>query len=157
MFTINTNYVIKMNRGEDVQFPLFINNGTKLNPIRYTFENNDGCEVYFYLIPIHGSYEDFILKKTYTTDNHIVTESHEAIITKRVNTNINANKDIVITLEEEDTKNLCPGHYKYLVRAKVLTDKINSKNLVNNNEYSVLQVTNKYDFYLIDDDINRSE
>ena len=158
MFTINTNKVIKMNRGDDVQFPLFLNNGTRSNPIRYEFEKDDGCEVYFYLLPVHGDYEDFVLKKTFSTSGIIITETEEgASSTKYVDTVINDNKDVVITLDSEDTVNLCPGQYIYVARARILTEKINSKNLLKNNEYTTLQITNKYNFYLLDDDINRAE
>ena len=48
MFTVNTNNVIKMNKGDDAQFPLFLNNGTRSNPIRYEFDPSDGCKIYFY-------------------------------------------------------------------------------------------------------------
>ena len=159
MFTVNTNWDIKMNKGDDVQFPLFINNGTRVNPIRYEFENYDGCEVYFYLIPIHGSFEDYYIKKIFNTDGTITTyyKGQEEPTVKYVDTIINKNKDVVITLDSEDTINLCPQQYIYVVRAKVLTDKINSPNIVKNDTYTTLQVTNRYDFYLLDDDINRAE
>lgn len=159
MFTINSNWVIKMNKGDMVQFPLYINNGTRVNPIRYEFEPNDGCEVIFYLLPVHGSFQNYILKKTYTSSGNITTQkiNDEEIITTEGNININEFKDMVITLDEGDTIDLCPGEYTYIIRAKVLTNKINSKNLVNTSEYTTLQVTNRYFFYLLDDDINRAE
>ena len=157
MFTINTDKTIKMNRGDDVQFPLFLNNGTRAKPIRYEFEPDDGCEIYFYLLPLHGSYEDYIIKKTYSTSGVIVTYiPGSEPTTKLVNSIINDYGDVVITLDSEDTVDLCPGQYVYVVRAKVLTEKINSTNIVKNSEYTELQVTNKYDFYLLDDDINRA-
>ena len=158
MFTVNTDRTIKMNRADDVQFPLFLNNGTRYAPIRYEFEQNDGCEVYFYILPIHGSLEDFILKKTFNTQGYILTEipGQETTI-EYVDTVINKNKDIVIVLNNEDTAFIEPGEYVYLARAKILTEKINSENIVKNSTYTTLQITNRYDFYLLDDDINRAE
>lgn len=158
MFTINTDRTIRMNRAEDAQFPLFINNGTRYNPIRYEFEPNDGCEIYFYIIPLHKPFEKFLLKKTFNTDGTITTEKpRRESISTHVDTIINDNKDVVILLKEDDTKDLDPGLYTYLVRAKVLTEKINSKNIVKDSTYITLQVTNRYDFYLLDDEANRAE
>lgn len=37
MLKIDTNGVIKYSRGDDVKFPLFLNQGTKTSPIRYSF------------------------------------------------------------------------------------------------------------------------
>lgn len=158
MFTINTDRCIKMNIGDDVQFPVFLNNGTRLNPIRYEFEENDGCEVYFYILPVHGCFENFYLKKTFKTDGTIITEKpdFETIITEN-NIVINDNKDVVVTLDSNDTINMCPSEYIYVIRAKILTEKINSKNIVKNKEYTDLQITNRYSFYLLDDNVNRAE
>jgi hypothetical protein len=49
MLKIDSNQVIKMSRGDDVKFPLFLNRGTLTAPVRYVFEENKGCEVYFYI------------------------------------------------------------------------------------------------------------
>lgn len=181
MFTVNSNMAIKMNRGDQVQFPLFINNGTRTNPIRYEFNEDDGCEVYFYLLPVNLSYEDCILKKTFKSSGEIVTwkkGNTEPVVTQ--STNINQYKDMVITLDAEDTIDLEPMQYTYVVRAKILTEKINSPNIVkptnhsatsnlvgygevgymtladSNEQYTTLQITNKYNFYLLDDDVIRA-
>ena len=157
MFTINTDRCIKMNIGDDVQFPLFLNNGTKINPIRYEFENNDGCEIYFYIIPVQGCFDNFLLKKTFNTDGTITTEKYnQPTSVSHVDSIINDNKDIVITLDSSDTLDMGAGEYIYLIRAKILTDKINSKNIVKNQTYTTLQITNRYYFYLLDDNINRT-
>lgn len=180
MFTVNSDMCIKMNKGDDVQFPLFVNNGTRLKPSRYVFTEDDGCEVYFYILPLHKSYNDFILKKTYKSSGEIITEKckSEEIETRQTSV-LNNNGDFVILLDSDDTADMIPGHYIYVVRAKVLTYKINSPNLVKSaipnrdsdvvdfgeadymtlgydSEYMTLQITNKYDFYLLDDDINRA-
>lgn len=165
MFTVNTNRVIKMNRGDDVQFPLFVNNGDRTHFNRYEFNKVisplDECEeIYFYILPLHCSYEQFLLKKTFSCNGTIVTEKpNTESVTTIGNDNINDNHDFVITLKESDTLSLCPGEYVYVVRAKVRTSKINSKNIITtgDNEFTTLQITNKYAFHLLDDEIVRAD
>lgn len=165
MFTINTNRVIKMNIGDDVQFPFFLNNGDRTHLNRYEFETVTDpfyeCEeIYFYIIPLHHDYRDFVLKKTFSCNGTIITEKpNKEPITTTGNDNINENKDIVITLKSNDTLPLCADEYNYMVRAKVRTSKINSKNIITtgDNEFTTIQVTNKYPFYLLDDDVVRAD
>ena len=38
MLKIDTNGVVKFSRGDDVKFPLFLNQGTRMDPIRYEFK-----------------------------------------------------------------------------------------------------------------------
>lgn len=185
MFTINTNGVIKMNKGDDAQFPLFLNIGTRMHPDRYVFKENDSCEVYFYLIPVNGDISNFIIKKTIntgyietTTDDdsgeqtttdygcQVITEFADGT-SETVNhaSVINGYGDVVIPFYSTDTlgnatrKALCSGEYWYVVRAKVAQSNIISKNpnLMNTgNEFVTLQVTNKNFFYLLDDGIVRA-
>jgi len=154
-----------MNRGDDVQFPLFLNNGDRVHLNRYEFykEYNPEAEceeIYFYIIPRHLSYEKAVLKKTFSCNGTITTEikGSEPVITT-ANDVINSNKDIVITLKSEDTLPLCADEYVYMVRAKIRTSKINSKNIITTgvNEFTTIQVTNKYPFYLLDDDTIRAD
>ena len=165
MFTVNTNRVIKMNIGDDVQFPFFLNNGDRTHLNRYEFyrEYNPDAEceeVYFYIIPLHCDYRDFVLKKTFSCNGTIITEkpNKDPVVTTD-NDNINSNQDIVITLKSNDTLDLCVGEYAYMIRAKVRTSKINSKNIITtgDNEFTTLQVTNKYAFHLLDDDVVRAD
>lgn len=154
-----------MNRGDDVQFPLFINIGDRRNWVRYEFESindpsRDMEEIYFYILPIHEDYENFILKKTFCCNGIIRTEKCDGSVDEIWGqNNINENKDFVIRLWEDDTSFICPGEYVYVVRAKVLTDKIRSKNIIKSGTslFTTLQVTNKYPFYLLDDDIIRAD
>lgn len=165
MFTINTNWAIKMNRGDEVQFPLFVNNGDRRNWVRYEFNREynpeEECEeIYFYIIPLHLDYDNFVLKKTFSCNGTITTEKpNEDTIISTNNNTLNENHDFVITLDENDTKSLCDNEYVYLVRAKVLTEKINSKNIITTgkNKFTTIQITNKYPFYLIDDEIIRAD
>ena len=43
MFKIDSNQTIKMSKGDDVKFPVFLNQGTKLTPLRYSIYENMGC------------------------------------------------------------------------------------------------------------------
>lgn len=160
MFTVNTNYDIKMSIGDAAQFPLFLNIGTRAAPISYKFEKNDGCEIYFYLIDPDNYKYDYDIKKTITTSGTIVTERfwEEEPIIETGKATINANNNLVIKLEPEDTENLMPKNYLYQVKAKVRCDKVDNSNLVIDpeDEYITLTVTNKYNFYLIDDKFNRA-
>ena len=165
MFTVNTNRVIKMNRGDDVQFPLFLNNGdrTHLNRYEFQIEYNPEAEceeIYFYVIPLHHSYQEAVLQKTISCNGTITTYIYgKEVDSTTDNDVINDNKDIVISLKGEDTVPLCADEYVYMVRAKVRTSKINSKNIITtgDNEFTTLQVTNKYPFHLLDDDTVRAD
>lgn len=165
MFTVNTNRAIKMNRGDDVQFPLFVNIGDRRNWVRYEFSpvidpTRECDEVYFFILPLHCGFEDYVLKKTFSCNGTIITskpnENDDIVIGQQ---NINANKDMVIRLWESDTLSICPGEYVYAVRAKILTSRILSKNIITtgDNLYTTLTITNKYPFYLLDDDIIRAD
>lgn len=159
MFTVNTDMSIKMNRGDDAQFPVFVNNGTRVYPERYKFEYNDGTEICFYILPVNGSFNDFILKKTFKSDGQVITEikDKEPITTVNI-TNINSSNDYVIQLLNSDTADIYPMEYRYVIRAKLLVSKIKDENILKreDNKYITIQITNKYPFFLLDDDINRA-
>lgn len=104
MFRIGNNGVITMHRGDDISFPLFLNKGTEYAPIRYEFNVGDGCEVYFYIMLPHTTFDNALVKKTFTTET---------------GENINENKDMIISLDSSDTMNLYQREYFYEVRVKV--------------------------------------
>ena len=165
MFTVNSNNVIKMNKGDDVQFPIFVNNGDRTHLLRYEFDieyNFDApCEeVYFYIIPLHLDYEQFVLKKTFSCNGTITTQFRTGELSVTTGNQIlNKNHDIVISLASDDTSNLCADEYNYMIRAKLKSSKINSKNIITTgiNEFMTIQISNKYPFYLLDDDTLRAD
>jgi len=174
MLKIDSNQCIKMSRGDDVKFPLFINKGTVNEPIRYAFEEGQGCEVYFYIFdyndieehpwdkidsysynPDTSTVEEPILVKVFTDDGIIKTiingEEQEEISGIE---NINENGDMVIWLFNNDTKNIPQGSYIYQVKAKIINSDINpvedsEGNVVYNYVYNT--VTNRLPIYIIDD------
>lgn len=140
MFSIDNNQNIKISKGDDVSFPLFVNraSGSTIesrikNPVRYVFEKNDGCEVYFYILRYNQRCEDVepIIIDTTTYDNFwydAVTEHYTG--------------DLKITLSSEVTKNLCEDEYLYVIKAKLKDGKINT-------------ITNRHKFIVVDDDYNQ--
>lgn len=84
------------------------------------------------------------MKKTFGTDGSVTTEfSNDKSSTTKVLNNIDDKGNITVTLTEEDTMKIFPGQYKYQIRVKV---KDSSGNLV------LKTVTNRKDFYVIEDD-----
>lgn len=134
---------IYLSRGDDFSFvsPVYVDD----SKTAYHFEANDGCMLFFYIfLPNSVNYE-FILKKTFQTDGDIVTEivdEYEPQVTTG-NTNINEFGNIIIRLTPEDTMSIRPGQYKYQIRVKVLNG---------DNELVLKTVTNRKDFYVIEDD-----
>lgn len=175
MLKIDSNQVIKMSRGDDVKFPLFLNRGTAAEPIRYAFKEGKGCEVYFYIWdysaiqqhpwdridrygydPNTSSEYEPILIKTFTDDGHIYTVlNHEEQDTYENMPNINSNGDMVIWLMHDDTKCIPQGSYIYQVKAKLIDldidpeiDDITGEKIYH---YVYNTVTNRLPIYIIDD------
>lgn len=175
MLKIDSNQVIKMSRGDDVKFPLFINKGTVDQPVRYVFTPNSGCEVYFYIFD-YGQIQrhpwDFIdddgynpntsseyipiLTKVYKDNGTIQTlyynQEQEEIT--GVN-NINENGDMMIWLFNNDTKNIPQGSYIYQIKAKVIDSDFEPEIDETTGEltyhYVYNTVTNRLPIYIIDD------
>lgn len=175
MLKIDSNQVIKMSRGDDVKFPLFLNRGTAAEPIRYSFEEGKGCEVYFYIWdysaiqqhpwdridrygydPNTSSEYEPILIKTFTDDGHIYTVlNHEEQDTYENMPNINSNGDMVIWLMHNDTKCIPQGSYIYQIKAKLIDldfepeiDDLTGEKIYH---YVYNTVTNRLPIYIIDD------
>lgn len=175
MLKIDSNQVIKMSRGDDVKFPLFLNRGTLTAPVRYAFEENKGCEVYFYIwdysdveehpwdhIDIYGYDPDTsneyqpILIKTFTDDGHIYTMLNgEEQDTYENMPNINENGDMMIWLMNNDTKNIPQGSYIYQIKVKVIDSDIEPEidEITGETVYHYIYntVTNRLPIYIIDD------
>ena len=84
------------------------------------------------------------MKKTFGTDGSVTTEfNNDKSSTTKILNNIDDKGNIIVRLTEEDTMKIFPGQYKYQIRVKV---KDSSGNLV------LKTVTNRKDFYVIEDD-----
>lgn len=142
MYRVDQHKNIYLSRGDDFSytFPVYVDN----SETAYKFEKNDGCMLFFYIfIPNSINYE-FVMKKTFGTDGSVITEfSNDKASTTKVINNIDDKENIIVTLTEEDTMKIFPGQYKYQIRVKV---KDSAGNLV------LKTVTNRKDFYVIEDD-----
>lgn len=97
MFQIAQDNSIRLSRGDSVVFSCFINAGNKISLRRY--ELREGDILYFALMEPNHSFEDAILKKTFTA-NDPKTESG----------------DTLIEIKPTDTENLLTGLYYYTVK-----------------------------------------
>lgn len=89
---------IRLSRGDTLDLPLEINQGTKLDPIRYELQPND--EVYFALMEPNQPWEFAIIKKKYTDKDFL-----EGLAS--------------LHFEPEDTMCLLPGLYYYQVKVRI--------------------------------------
>ena len=100
MIDISSNGVVTLTRGDYVEIPLFLNQGNKLYPIRYSLLKDDHMAfIQFFLMSVDQSFDDPILKKTYSMESPHTSQ-----------------RDLIIQLEPEDTVYLSPGKYYYSVR-----------------------------------------
>ena len=158
MFKIDSNQTIKMSKGDDVKFPVFLNQGTLLTPLRYPIYENMGCELYF-SIYYRNDFDNPILKKTFKDNGEIVTEKSNGY--KSVKTgvdNINDNNDFIVRFEPDDTNDLNEDSYVYQIKALIIDKDVEP---VENEEgqftytYIINTVTNRLPIYIIDDDYGR--
>ncbi len=158
MFKIDSNQTIKMSKGDDVKFPVFLNQGTSLTPLRYPIYENMGCELYF-SIYYRNDFDNPILKKTFKDNGEIVTEKSNGY--KSVKTgvdNINDNNDFIVRFEPDDTNDLNEDSYVYQIKALIIDKDVEP---VENEEgqftytYIINTVTNMLPIYIIDDNYGR--
>lgn len=175
MLKIDNNQCIKMSRGDDVKFPLFVNKGTSSSPIRYVFVPDCGCEVYFYIfdyknlqdhpwnkVDVNGynpnlsSSSEPILVKVFKDSGVIETELYGETISIIENApNINSNGDMMIWLRNEDTATIPQGSYIYQIKVKIIDydfePVIDENTGLTTYHYIYNTVTNKLPIYIIDD------
>ena len=131
MFKIDSNQTIKLTKGDDVKFPVFLDQGTPLTPLRYPIYENMGCELYFSIF-YKKDFDNPVLKKTFKDNGEIVTEKSNGDVYAKNGCTVNENNDFVITLEPEEDEN---GELIYT--------------------YIINTVTNRLPIYIIEDDYNR--
>lgn len=101
MANISVNGMVNIYRGDTFRFPLFINTGSKLDPVKYFLKEGD--QLYFVIAEPHQPFEEGVVRKSYTYED----QSEEG--------------DIIIELIPEDTENLTPGTYYIEVKIKLVT------------------------------------
>lgn len=92
MFAIYDNNLVDMNRGDSRSFPIFLNKGTILEPIRYVLQE-EADKLVFYLCKPQESFQEAVLTKEMTS------------------LDLDENGDAIIKFTPEDTLNLEPGVY----------------------------------------------
>ena len=99
MMTIGRDGSIQICRGDSFFVPLFINEGTDLQPIRY--EMQEGDKVYVGVTEPNQPFENAIIKKVYNYDDEKTEYG-----------------DLLLVFDVEDTEHLLQGQYYYSVKIK---------------------------------------
>ena len=108
MLDINrTNGIISLVRGDNATFPLFINTGTSLEPVRFDLRYNPGSELYLGVCQPNERFEDAIIRKKYTGADLF---------------NFNSNGDLMVEFTTEDTEYLLPGVYYYEIKLREVSN-----------------------------------
>lgn len=100
MLEISNNGIISINRGDYAEFPLFINQGNKMYPIRYSLirDRKNNSNVLFTVRSYNQTLQNASIRKTYN-----------------LNSPHSDQRDLIIVLKPEDTINLMPGKYFYSI------------------------------------------
>lgn len=131
MVQIDNSQTIRMSLGDDVSFPLFVNVGSKLSPIRYEFKVGSEDLIYFYILYPNDLWEDAL----------------ETLEFDCVEDNINENGDIIITIPSDITERLGEGKFEYQVRGLIEID----------GEQKNVTITNPHEFWIVRDTDNDDE
>lgn len=143
MYRVDQHKNIYLSRGDDFSytFPVYVDN----SETAYQFVETDGCMLFFYIFLPNSINYEFVLRKTFKTNGDIVTEfeNEEDPQTTSGNQNIDNKGNIIVRLTPDDTMSILPGEYKYQIRVRVRDA---------NNNLVLKTVTNRKDFYIIEDD-----
>lgn len=96
---------IKTSAGDVI---LFINQGTRIKPIRYSLKYNKNAELYLGIMMPYQDFSEALIRKRYT---------HES--------RFNEYNDLLVDFTENDTKCLRPG--KYYIEVKMIVRKDNGE------------------------------
>lgn len=108
MATIKPNCSIILNRGDSFEAPLFINAGTKDEPIRFSLPNSPETTVYLGVMPVGVPFKDAVIRKKYDYRTTGLTEFG----------------DILVGLKPSDTLCLKPGTYDYVIKLRLHTNDV---------------------------------
>ena len=108
MIEISNNGIISLNQGDWFEFPLFMNQGNQMYPIRYSLLEDDTASVYFSIMIPGQEFQNGLIRKKYTS-----ISPH------------NSCGDIILNLTSDETMSLEPGRYFYSV--KLVYDKDNEQ------------------------------
>ena len=104
MFNLSRDGIIRLSRGDSCKMPLFINQGTALQPIRYNLNDEDKQNTVIYLS---------IMQPNQYFENGCVRK----MFSKKSGWTLTDTGDLVIIIEPKDTQFLMPGKYFYEIKA----------------------------------------
>ena len=110
MIEILKNGVVSLNRGDWFEFPLFMNQGNKLYPIRYSLLEDDTASVYFSVMLPGQEFQNGLIRKVYTS-----VSPHTSC------------GDIILNITSDETLSLQPG--KYFFSVKLVYNKNNEQKI----------------------------
>lgn len=125
MFDISNEGIISISRGDSFETPLFINQGTEIEPIRYELTEDD--TLYFAVMEPNQKFEDAILKKVYD-----------------MNSEKNEEGDTLIQFDPTDTEYLLPGKYYYTIKLRTHIGEGEAEN-----DYKVQTIIPQKGFYVV--------
>lgn len=123
--------ILQMNRGDTLQFNFTIDNDSAENGC-YVLQDNDA--LYFGLMDPNQMFENALVKKKYTIDDINPDDPYGTI---------------TITLDPEDTLDLEPGRYYYMIKLKMDHWALNGEGDTDHIE-SVTTIINKTKFFIYD-------
>lgn len=107
MLNLTKNRVVTIKKGDSCSFPLFINAGTQMKPLRFDLRDYPTAYILFALMEPNQDFDKATLKKTYTYKD------------------VNDNGDVVISFLPKDTAFLDYGKYYYEIKLYVPADGTN--------------------------------
>ena len=94
MLRIADNGIITLTRGDTAKIPLFINQGSKLYPIRYSLLFNPSSEIYLGIMEPGQEFENSLVRKKFTKNSPHTSQN-----------------DLEVEFNYNDTINLRLGRY----------------------------------------------
>lgn len=120
MYSISNNNFICLTRGDTFISPLFINQGNRMRPIRFSLKTHPNAEVYLGILEPNQPFEKALIRKKYNSES-----------------NINKYGDLVIELRPEDTEYLLPGKYFYQIKLRLANGRIDT--IVPKTEFIIME------------------
>lgn len=121
MSTNVSNNMIELTRGDSARYPLFINQGSDIEPFRYDLRDKD--ELYLGIMEPNQPFECALVKKKYT----------------KASIRLDQDDNILIKIEPEDTVALIPGKYYYQIKLRKYTEY---------DDYDVITIIDKTEFWV---------
>ena len=112
---------IQMTRGDSVDIPITINQGTAIDFIPYQITDYD--TLYFAVMEPNQKFEDAIIKKKITKET----------------AKFDYRGNLIIQLESKDTENLITGQYYYCLKMQTIyADQNIVQTIISNNDFYII-------------------